>query len=336
MDEIKLKEYSRDIEYIKELLKLWENTNTQYKSNILYEFYFYKNKFEDLIEYNKEYNLADSLIIEELKVVLHALNILIDSLTNTEVKQIYEGRNKEKSKTKKIDKLKYGRSEEQKFSGYIKRTENKITQKSVIELYYKRIITKIIIAGICIFLLLTGLPGRITDSLSQTMYNIQYDQEIKEAQEIKENITNIANEEKAIIVFIVNIATIFFATGICLKVVIDLFIIIHPNILSLIGFKETSKIIDMPDDLKVAIELSEDSKHEVEVETEIKKLDKLLMIDELVETLKNNYKEHKEILNNLRCLSVGLKSKKYKDRYNSSSKIENYYNYLLKTENNIG
>lgn len=326
MNETHLKEYSRDVEYIKELLNIWEKADIQYKSNILYEFYFYKNKFEETIEYSKEYEITDKFIVEELKVTLHALNVLIDSLTNAEIKQIYEQRNREKSKTARVDKLKYGRKEENKFKGYIERKEIKVKQKPAVKFYYKQIVYKVILCIALILIILTGLIGKTTDKIVQVIFSaIQAE---RNTIIITDVVMMIISTINIVITMLAIITTILLS----LKIALDLLQMAYPNILSFIGFKKASKAPYMSDDLKEAIQESENSKHEVEVQTEIKKSDKLLMVDELLNTLNNKYKEHTDILNNLKDLSVGIKSKQYKDRYNSYSKIENYYNYLLKTE----
>lgn len=315
-----LKEYSRDIDYIKQALKLWETVDFRYKSNLLYEFYFYKNKFNDALQDGIE----DELLKKDLELVTQALETLIDSLGDKEVEEIYENRDRNAPKTTKIDKLKYD-SATAKFNGEVRKQRTKIEGKSAFQIYMTKFIFSIVLMVIISYLLYSGSILSIAMYIARSLIGLQITASAVVTKTHVESLAKIVN-------FIMGLALMLLVMLRMLRGVIDLLYILFPFIRPVLSREEMK--FNSEEAEESLIEEEKDKKEVTVIETE-KPKDRLEMAEGLVDTIKLEYGEQSKVLSKLSSLSSKLVSSRYKNRYDSSSKIENYYNFLLKNQRRV-
>lgn len=156
-------EWTNDVKYISKLIKSWEESGIEEKSNILYEFYYYRQKFERDLESNTEVRFVAS----DLRQVLDSINLLLKTISEDDTQRIYDLRSKgNKSPTKKVDKIKYSLADEEKeFKGVIHKKTKKHVYTNPVAYYGKRIISKIIIIGVLIFVIGSGSIGTLTEKV---------------------------------------------------------------------------------------------------------------------------------------------------------------------------
>lgn len=293
-----------DAAYASELVNMLRWEDYRDKSNILYQIYLYKHKFQNLLS-DSNLNTHERLIVEEWA---YRLKELTDSLDEETVEIIYNMRKRYRIRAVVKDCL-YGKQySKQKYA-----TNYDSSNQDLNKILFNKIGIHLILLLILSILLASGyFPKIIQYSLYKCLVLLY-------------GTTRSANLYRSFSILISNCIS-----GLSLYYAIASFGILAVNIEHiLLPRLRDSK--NMPDIAKECLEQYNKSSIRLQVENDIANADKIEVANELIKTLKNTKNKHCDEYSKQMSLVGNQEVNKYKSLYNSLSKVESDFLLLSKT-----